>query len=456
MSALAILGITLLVVGQPAAPAPAAAPGAMVLTIDDASRIAGEQNRTLLQAQEAIAAAEAALRQVKSQEGYTLSATASITRLGPTPTVSIPDGSGGTVTFQLTPPVQWSAQLTLLQPITRGGAFYWQEVLARQGIDAATYQRDATRLLVTSSARQLFLQVVQAQQLEQVAAENVSRAAAHLQDARARVEAGTAPGYDAIRAEADVENANNGLVAAHAAVEQTLAVLKTLLVIDVTKPLRLESPKTQGLTTIDVADAIKASAAHRSEVRAVDAAYRLAETRVRLADTAKKPDVSAVATYARQASSGFGGVGESWTIGVQASQVIFDHGLTRAMVQQAEANARAADLAAKQTREQIAQQVYQAWVSLRQAAEQIVDAEKGAAAAEEAMRIADLSYREGVSTPVQVTDARTALISAHANLVNARFGYELARVALEAATGVSIADLVSGAWSRPAAAAPAQ
>jgi outer membrane protein TolC len=450
MSTLALLGISLLVFGQPAA-----APAVSVLTIDDAARLASQQNRSLSEAQEAIAAAQAALRQAKAQEGYTLSASASVMRVGPTATISIPDGTGGSVSFQLTPPVQWSAQLTLLQPITRGGAFYWQEVLARQGIDIATYQRDATRLLVTSSARQLFLQVVEAQQLEQVAAENVSRAAAHLQDARARVDAGTAPGYDAIRAEADVENANNGLVAAHAAVDQTLAVLKTLLVLDVTKPLRLESPKTQGQITLDVADAIKASAAHRPEVRAVDAAYRLAETRVRLADTAKKPDVNAVATYGRQAASSFGGTSESWSIGVQATQLIFDHGLTRAMVQQAEANARSADLSAKQTREQIAQQVYQAWVALRQAAEQIVDAEKGAAAAEEAMRIADLSYREGVSTPVQVTDARTALISAHANLVNARFGYELARVALEAATGVSIDDLASGAWAKPAPVAPA-
>jgi outer membrane protein TolC len=363
--------------------------------------------------------------------------------------VTLPLGNGQSETFQLTPPIEWNAQLTLLQPITRGGAFYWQEVLAQQGIDVATYQRDATRLLVTSSARQLFLQVIQAQQLEQVAAENVSRAATHLQDARARVDAGTAPGYDAIRAEADVENANNGLVAAHAAVDQTLAVLKTLLTIDQMKPLRLDSPKTQGQFLIDVADAIRASGMHRPEVQAVDTAFHLAETRVRLADTAKKPDINAVATYARQAASSFGGTAEAWTIGLQYTQLIFDHGLTRHTVEQAQANARSAEQSAKATREQIAQQVYQAWISLREAAEQIVDAEKGAAAAEEAMRIADLSYREGVSTPVQVTDARTALISAHANLVNARFGYELARVALEAATGVTIADLASGAWARP-------
>jgi outer membrane protein TolC len=442
MSPAPILGVLLVFCGQPAEKP--AAPEAMVLTIDDAARLAAEKNRTVLQAQEGIAAAQAALRQAKAVQSYSLRGTATVTALGPTPSVTFPIGNGQSQTIKLAPNLNWQAQLTLAQPVTRGGAFYWQEALARQGIDAATFQRDAQLLQVTSSVRQLFLQVLQAQQLEQVAAENVSRAATHLQEARARVEAGTAPGYDAIRAEADVENANNGLVAAHGAVEQGLAALKTLLVIDVMAPVRLESPKPGAAASVDVADAIRASGAHRPEVRAVDTALRMAQTRVRLADTAKNPNVDVFATYSREASSGFGGIGWGWTVGVQASQLIFDHGLTRAQVQEAQAAVRQADEAAKQTREGIALQVYQAWVSLRQAAEQITDGEKGAAAAEEAMRIADLSYREGVATPVQVTDARTALLAAHANLVNARFGYELARVALEYATGMPLADLTSG------------
>lgn len=457
MSVAPLLGLTLILFGQPAAPAaapsatptPAAKSTPMVLTIDDVARLASKQNRSIQQAQQAIAAAKAALSHAVASGSYSLSASAGVTALGPIPSVTIPISPTQNETFKLVPDLEWNATLTLLQPVTHGGALYWQQEVAKQGVDAAVYKRDATELQVTSLARQLFLQVIQAQQLENVAAENVSRAAAHLQDARARVRAGTAPGYDAIRAEADVENANNGLVAAHAAVEQTLAVLKTLLVINVQTPVQLKAPTPGAPMKIDVTEAIKASVAHRPEVRAVDVAYKIAQMRVHLADAAKGTNVDAVATYTRQASSGFGGIGEQWTVGLQASRSIFDHGATRAAVKEAEANARSAEEAARATREQIAQQVYQACVSLRQATEQIVDAEKGAKAAEEAMRIADLSYREGVATPVQVTDARAALIAAHANLVNARFGYELAVVALQAATGVSIQALVTGSATSP-------
>lgn len=416
----------------------------ILLTIDDAVALALRQNRSVLQAEEAVAAARAALDQARAAQGWTLAGTARVAAMGPASSFRMQLPTGEPIEITLTPKTAWQIGLTATQPLYHGDKLYLQELMARYGVDRAALERDATARQVARDVRQLFLTVIQAQQLEQVAAENVSRAARHLQDARARVEAGVAPGFDVIQAEAQLANANDGLVAARAAVEKALGALKTLLALDVLKPVRLQPPSADGYIEVDEADAIRAALAHRPELAAIDTAVRMAETSVRLARAISKPNIDLFAQYQKQSTTGFGGHDWNWTLGVQASQLIFDHGLTRASVQQAEADLRRAQEVHRQAQEAVALEVYQACVSLREAREKIAAAEKGVAQAEEAMRIADLRYQEGVSTPVEVTDARTALISARANLVNARFAYEQAKVALEHALGMPLGEFLQG------------
>jgi outer membrane protein TolC len=284
----------------------------------------------------------------------------------------------------------------------------------------------------------LFLGVVQAQQLERVAEENVSRAAHHLQDARARVEAGVAPGFDVIRAEAEVANANDGLVAARAAVEKALAALKTLLSIEVTRPVVLQASEPGEYVEVEPSEQIKTALSQRPEVAISEKAVQLADAAIGLARAGTKPSLDMFASFQKQSEKGFGGHDWNWALGVQASKFIFDNGLTRAAVEEAMAKKAQAEEALKQVQEGIALEVYQACVSLNEARERITAAEKAVAQAEEAMRIADLRYREGVAPAVEVTDARLALVSARANLVNARFAYERAKVELAYAIGTPI------------------
>ncbi|MCX7600023.1 MAG: TolC family protein [Armatimonadetes bacterium] len=417
---------------------------AMLLTIDEAVALALRQNRNVLQAEEAVAAARAALDQARALQGWTLAGSARVAAMGPTSSFRMQLPTGAPIEITLTPNTAWQLGLTATQPLYHGGKLYLQELMARLGLDRATLERDATARQVARDVRQLFLTVVQAQQLEQVAAENVSRAARHLQDARARVEAGVAPGFDVVQAEAQVANANDGLVAARAAVEKALGALKTLLAVDVLKPVRLQPPSAEEYIEVDEAGAIRAALAHRPELAAIERAVRMAETSVRLAQATSKPSIDLFAQYQKQSTEGFGGHDWNWTLGVQASKLIFDHGLTRASVQQAEAELRRVREMQRQAQEAVALEVYQACVSLREAGEKIAAAEKGVLQAEEAMRIADLRYQEGVSTPVEVTDARTALVSARANLVNARFAYEQAKIALQYAIGMPLEEFLQG------------
>src|SRR5262249_48932142 len=68
--------------------------------------------------------------------------------------------------------------------------------------------------------------------------------------------------------------------------------------------------------------------------------------------------------------------------------------------------------------------------------------------AQEALRIAQVRYRAGVSTNVEVTDAQVALTQAQTNQVNAEYDYLDAEAGLAGALG-RYAPSVTGQTSRP-------
>ncbi|MGD9519003.1 MAG: TolC family protein [Armatimonadota bacterium] len=407
----------------------------LVLSIDDAVSMALEQNRSVRRSAQAVEEAMAALRRTQAYQGVRLDSNAQVSAQGPSSEINFPLPSGGSRSITTIPSLSWSFGLTVSQPIYHGGQLYYQERLAALGLDTARIEQQRQQQAVVRDVRSLFLSVVQSQQLERVAAENVSRSMRHLQDARARVDAGVAPGFDVIRAEAEVANANDGLVAAHAVVDKTLAALKTLLSIDVTRPVELETPDAQSYVDVEPSQTIGLALVRRPEVSAADKAVMLADASVGLARSGIKPSIDMFANFQKQSEKGLGAHDWTWALGVQATKPIFDSNLTKAAVEEAQAKKTQAEETAQQVREGIALEVYQAWLSLQEARERIDAAEKGLAQAEEAMRIADLRYQEGVAPAVEVTDARAALMAARANHVNARFAYEQARVALEYAIG---------------------
>ncbi len=435
----------------------AEASGPLELTIQSAVDLAMKQNRSVRQAEIAVEAAQAAVREALASRRFQLNVQGSVVNQHPSVTLEFPNPMGPPVRFELVPSIVWRFQAQALQPVYHGGALRWAERAAELGVQASVYEAERTRATVARDVRRLFLTVLQAKQLLGVAQENLRRAEKHLADAKARVEAGVAPGFDVIRAEAEVANARDTVVAAQAAYDRALAALKTLLAIPVTEEVKLVEPTLPPQKLADLQEAMAVAVRRRPEVRAADVAVDLAKTQVRLAGASGRPAIDLFATYSKQTSAGMIGHNWNWTFGLQVSMNAFDSGRTKAAVQQAEAKVRQAKELLKQVREAVALDVYQACVGLREAAEKIVAAEKGVRQAEEAMRIADLRYREGVGPAVEVFDARAALIAARANLVNARIGYLQALVDLEYATGAKLEELMSlGGWSWEAAAAPAE
>ncbi len=114
---------------------------------------------------------------------------------------------------------------------------------------------------------------------------------------------------------------------------------------------------------------------------------------------------------------------------------IFDGGVTAQKIKEAELRLEQLKLVEAQLRQGIELQVRQAALNLGAAGEELATAGKTIEQAREALRLAQVRFREGVGTNLEVIVAQAALSQADAARVQALFSYNTARAQLERAVG---------------------
>jgi outer membrane protein len=188
--------------------------------------------------------------------------------------------------------------------------------------------------------------------------------------------------------------------------------------------------------TPELRTAIEQAYRQRPEVLAAEQNLRSAEESVRYERRARNPDVNLQAGYSYTPdTSGFAAQKDNYSISANLTLSVFDSGLIRARVRQAQDQADALRATLDQVRQAVALDVRTALLNLREA-----EARRGTTAsnvnqAREALRIANVRYQAGVSTIVEVTDAQVALTQAQTNQVNADYDYVVAQAAVERALG---------------------
>ncbi|MEI6738054.1 MAG: TolC family protein, partial [Pseudomonadota bacterium] len=131
------------------------------------------------------------------------------------------------------------------------------------------------------------------------------------------------------------------------------------------------------------------------------------------------------ATINIDAGYGWGGGGfpldQGWNVGAQVNVPLFSGFSTKYQVAEAQANLEV--LAANEglLRQTIAQDVKQAWLNLREAADRGVAAELIVRQAAENLELANGRYASGVGSPIEVTDALVAASNAKTSQISALY-----------------------------------
>ena len=285
---------------------------------------------------------------------------------------------------------------------------------------------------VVFNVQQAYFALLAAYRLRDVAEETVAQNQKHLDLAQGRHDVGLAPRIDITTAQVQLAQAELNQLTARNNVSLGRETLRNTLglpgpldfdIVDL-----LEQPRTE----VSDEEALDLAYANRPELRSLAAQERADIERIKAIEKDYLPKLTLNSNVTWNGSSF--PLQESWIFGGLVNLSVFNGGLTRAQV--AEANANLDNLRATEdaTRNNVTLEVRQSLLNLGQAAESIVVADKGLQQSRENLSLAEGRYKTGVGNIIELTDAQVALVSAEASRVQALVGYRTALATLERST----------------------
>jgi outer membrane protein len=313
-----------------------------------------------------------------------------------------------------------------------------RELRIRQSSRTAEATRQSTRETlrrVLFQTARAYYEVLRRKELLQVADTAVRRAETLLEVAKAQAEVGAAPQKDVLQAEADLANARVQQIQARNALRLAETDLKRLIGWEAQNPLpdltAPDAPPTPD-PALSVEQLWQRARLQRPDLR--DAELRLQISRLGL-DAARLNSLLRLQISARGFREYEPNSRTQGSLSIVASYPLFDGGLTRAALREAEASLQSAQFRLQQAERDAYAEVESALLSIREASERLEASKIALAAAQRNFDAAQESLREGVGTIVEVLTAQLALITAETNLVQATYDAAVAELQLRVATG---------------------
>jgi outer membrane protein len=416
------------------------------LSLTDALNTALQQNAAILEAKNDLDANHGLVVQTRAVALPQLVASGQYKYTDPSAIEPI-----STPTFSLTTPDQnWNAGIQLVQSIYSGGrliaAFRAADASEKQAL--ATYQTSVADSLL--NVRVAYYDVLLAAQEITVHEASVKLLQKELDDQKHRLDAGTVPKFNVLRAEVAVANERPNLIQARNSYRISKNNLANLLGYNLPReiweniPLNLTDDFDSAPLQINLPDAIQQALTRRSELLSLRKGVELQRLNIVNAKAGYKPNLSVFAGYDWRNSQytppvtldhDFNG----WNAGAQLSWNIFDGALTFGKVKSAQAQFDKSKNVLADEGRQIELQVRTAYSDFIQAKETLDSQAKVQEEAEEALREAKQRADAGTGTQLDVLDAETSLTQSRTTQIQALHDYSTARAKFDRAIGTDIA-----------------
>lgn len=214
-----------------------------------------------------------------------------------------------------------------------------------------------------------------------------------------------------------------------------------LLILLVSAPVLAQEP----VRVLTLEQALQTAQEHQPRLRQARATVRAADARTDLARSPMLPQVSASASAQRGSTSSSFVAGEAvpsagaanrFSLGANASQLIWDFGRAGAQLDAAKANRRAREHDEQGTHVDVAYGVRAAFFQARAQKALLAIARERLANEERRMKQAESFVAAGTRPSIDLAQFRTQRANAQVQLVNAEAEYEAARARLNQAMGV--------------------
>jgi len=409
------------------------------LSLADAMNVALAQNATILKAKNDLEASHGLVVQTRAVALPQVQASAKYTDQEITL-------SPGGVPFAV-PHQDWNAGIQISQAIYEGGKLRAAIKAASATQQQAVAQYDTVVADTLLTVRLAYYDVLLTAQQIVVHEASVNLLQKELDDQQHRLDAGTVPKFNVLRAEVAVANERPNLIHArnqHRIAKNNLAnLLGYNLPRDVWEnlPLNLTDTFDTAAWNVILPDAIQQALTRRTELLALRKQIELNDLNIVNAKSGYKPTVQVFAGYNWVNNSFSANVGDEldgWNAGAQMTWNIFDGLLTHGKVIQAKAQYNHARTDLDDQSRQIELSVRTAYSDFIEARETLESQEKVQEEADEALREANARAEAGTGTQLDVLDAETSLTQARTTQIQSQHDYVAARARLERAIGAEL------------------
>jgi len=270
--------------------------------------------------------------------------------------------------------------------------------------------------------------ILQAEGLKKVTEQAVTQIKAHLETSQALLEEGMIAPIDLNRIKSELSNLEHNLIRAENGYDLAVYNLNSVMGIELDTIIQVQNNLSYEPCEITLNEALESAIQSRTEIKNVEQQRIIMEGMVDIAKSGKKPQV------AISLESGLSG----WQFAVIGEVPIFDGGVNKAKIKQAEINLSQVDQSERQVEQFIEFEVRSAYLNMKEAEKLIKVTEQGIENSRESFRIAQVKYNEGIATNTEVIDAQSALIQAETNHLNALYDYNTNRAALIKAMGIIV------------------
>ncbi|GAH67528.1 unnamed protein product, partial [marine sediment metagenome] len=172
----------------------------------------------------------------------------------------------------------------------------------------------------------------------------------------------------------------------------------------------------------------------RSDLKSLKLQKEMSELALKLAKVQNKPTLALVGNYQYQnPSQGKDEWGEEWNLNLVLSIPLFDGWANRARVAQRRSQIKQIDFSLRGLEAGIDLEVKKAFWDLEASEERIYAQEKNIEQAEEVLSIAEVRYKSGAITNLEVLDAQLALTRVRLGYLKALYDHNVAMAELEKA-----------------------
>ena len=340
---------------------------------------------------------------------------------------------------------QYSLGLSVSQNLFTGGRIAGQSSAAAAGRRAANIELTSQRAQIILDAAQAYYDAALADRLVAIADASFKQTESVLQQVSLNKNVGNVSEFELLRAQVTRDNQRPQLIQRRSDREVAYLRLKQVLNIPLEQQLQLttsiddvsglpESIRLVGLT-VTSPETPDTSATNRAAVRQASEAVEAQRGLLRVAKSQRIPSLSLTSQYGAVAypPNGLPGSGDfraNWTVGVATSFPIFTGGRIRGDELIAQANLAESRARLQQVREFASLDARVAINALNQATASWEASRGTSEQAAKAYTIAEVRYREGISTQLELNDSRLLLEQATANRALAARNLQLARLKL--------------------------